>query len=140
MKRRACLASFLLLAGCGGAQSTPEGSVRAFLDALERGDEAGFEASFTGDTRALVEEFEALSEAAPGDQPFDIDEWCQMFCGGAVVGATLYGDSAMVDVRVDEIEERFPVKREGDAWRIDFTARLEPAVQLLKLTAPVETE
>lgn len=129
-------ALFLLIVACGGPQSTPDGAVRSFLDALEAGDEATFQGSFTQETRALVAEFETLSAAAEGEQPFDLSEWCQMYCGGVVVGSTLLGDSATVDVRVDAIEERFPLKREGDAWRIDFAARLEPAVQLLKLTAP----
>jgi hypothetical protein len=133
----ACLALFLLSAACGGPQSSPEGTVSNFLDALESEDTVAFEASFTTETVTLVEEIERLSGVADDTgRPFDIREWCQMFCGGAVVGSTLLGDSATVDVRVEGIEERFPLRREGDRWKIDFTTRLEPAVQLLKLAVP----
>lgn len=134
------LALFLLAAACGGPQSSPEGTVRGFLDALESKDTIAFEASFTPETMTLVDEIERLSGVADDTgRPFDIGEWCQMFCGGAVVGSTLLGDSATVDVRVEGIEERFPLRREGERWKIDFTTRLEPAVQLLKLAVPGET-
>ncbi len=111
--------------------------MRNFLDALESEDTVAFEASFTSETMTLVDEIERLSGVADNTgRPFDIREWCQMFCGGAVVGSTLLGDSATVDVRVEGIEESFPLRREGDRWKIDFTTRLEPAVQLLKLAVP----
>lgn len=140
-------ALFLLgaLAACGGPRSTPEGAVQSFLDALEEEDTVRFEASFTDETRALVAEIESLSMTTQGAEgAFTIEEWCQAFCGGTVEGSTLHGDSATVRVRVAQTVEEIPVVRRGDEWRLDFTTRLDEAVQILRLAVsgvapPVET-
>ena len=50
------LGLFLLGACQGGPRSSPEGSVRSFLDALAAQDRAEVEASFTAETRQLVAE------------------------------------------------------------------------------------
>lgn len=131
-------ALFLLAAfpACGGPGSTPEGAVQSFLDALEERDTARFEASFTDGTRELVAEIESLSASTQGAQgAFTIEEWCRAFCGGTVEGSTLYGDSATVRVRVAETAEEIPVVRRGEDWRLDFTSRLDEAIQLLRLAA-----
>ena len=129
-------ALFLLgaFAACGGPRSTPEGAVQSFLDALEEEDTVRFEASFTDETRALVAEIESLSMTTQGTEgAFTIEEWCRAFCGGTVEGSTLHGDSATVRVRVTETVEEIPVVRRGDGWRLDFTTRLDEAVQILRL-------
>ncbi len=133
-------ALFLLaaLVACSGPQSTPEGAVQSFLDALAERDTARFEASFTDENRALVAEIESLSGALQGAEgALTIEEWCRAFCGGTVEGSTLYGDSAMVQVRVRETVEEIPVVRHEDGWRIDFTSRLDEAVSSLRLAATV---
>jgi len=140
-------ALFLLavVAGCGGSSSSPEGAVQGFLDALAERDTARFEASFTTDTRDLVAEIESLSSVAQGVQgAIGLEEWCKAFCGGTVEGSTLHGDSATVRVRADGNVEEIPVVRVEDGWRIDFTSRLDEAVQILRLAVsgvahPVET-
>lgn len=140
-------ALFLLtaLVACGGRRSSPEGAVQEFLDALAERDTAGFEASFTADTRDLVAEIESLSASAQGAQgAVGLEDWCRAFCGGTVEGSTLHGDSATVQVRVGENVEEIPVVRVEDGWRIDFTSRLDEAVQILRLAVsgvapPAET-
>ena len=132
----ASAALFLLaiLAACGGSSSSPEGAVQGFLDALAERDTARFEASFTDETRDLVAEIESLSASAQGAQgAVGLEDWCRAFCGGTVEGSTLHGDSATVRVRVGENVEEIPVVRVGDGWRIDFTSRLDEAVQILRL-------
>ena len=49
LRRPASAALFLLaiVAACGGSNSSPEGAVQGFLDALAERDTARFEASFT---------------------------------------------------------------------------------------------
>ncbi|HKY59640.1 MAG TPA: hypothetical protein VJP59_01395 [Gemmatimonadota bacterium] len=134
-----------VLAGCGGPSSSPEGAVQGFLDALAERDTARFEASFTAGTRELVAEIESLSSVAQGVQgAIGLEEWCKAFCGGTVEGSTLHGDSATVRVRVDGNVEEIPVVRVEDGWRIDFTSRLDEAVQILRLAVsgvapPAET-
>lgn len=130
--------ALFLLAACGSPQSTPEGSVRSFLDALAESDSAAFADAFTDETRALVTEIETLSAEAqgPNGQALTIEEWCQAFCGGEVVGATLHGDSATVEVRIEETVEAIPLRRVGDRWRIDLASKLTPAVQMLRLAVP----
>ncbi|CAN5186951.1 hypothetical protein BH18GEM1_BH18GEM1_19940 [soil metagenome] len=130
------LALFLLTA-CGGAQSTPEGSVTSFLDALESRDTAAFQESFTDSTRALVEEIERLSRQVAGGsgEALTLEEWCRAFCGGTVEETTLAGESATVEVRLGEVQEEIPLVRMGDRWKIDLSARLMPAVQMLRLAA-----
>lgn len=130
--------AFFLLAACGSPQSTPEGSVRSFLDALAASDSAAFAAAFTDETRSLVTEIETLTREAQGPtgQALTIEEWCQAFCGGEVVGSTLHGDSATVQVRVGEAVDEVPLTREGDRWRIDLADKLTPAVQMLRLAVP----
>ncbi len=134
--RTPAAALFLLavLAGCGGPGSSPEGAVQGFLDALAERDTAGFEASFTADTRDLVAEIESLSSVAQGAEgALGLEEWCRAFCGGTVEGSTLHGDSATVEVRAGENVEEIPVVRAEGGWRIDFTSRLDEAVQMLRL-------
>lgn len=129
-------ALFLLavLAGCGGSSSSPEGAVQGFLDALAERDTAGFEASFTAETRDLVAEIESLSSVAQGAEgALGLEDWCRAFCGGTVEGSTLHGESATVRVRVGENVEEIPVVRVEGGWRIDFTSRLDEAVQILRL-------
>lgn len=134
------LAAAFLLAACAGAQSSPEGAVRSFLDALEAGDPAAFRASLTPRTAELVDEIEVLSEEIQGDsgQPVNLEEWCRAFCGATVVGSQLDGDTALVTIEIGAGEEEIPVTRLEDGWRVDLSARLEPAVQLLRLTLPAE--
>jgi hypothetical protein len=130
--------ALFLLAGCqGGPRSSPEGSVRNFLDALQARDTAETAASFTEETRQLVAELESLSERAElgSDQPaITIEDWCRAFCGGNVEGSTLRGDSATVIVMVEGDPNEIPLVREEDGWKIDLAERLRPAVQMLRLT------
>ncbi len=130
--------ALFLLAACGGERSTPEGTVRVFLDALQQKDTAAFRASFTDSTRALIGDLETLTaqaEAASGQPAITLDDWCTAFCGGSVEGSTLEGDSARVDVRVGEDVNQIPVVRVDREWRIDLSERLAPAVQMLRMTA-----
>jgi hypothetical protein len=130
------LALFLLGACQGGPQSSPEGSVRSFLDALEAQDSATVAESFTAETRALVAEVESLSRRAEprsGQPAITIEDWCRAFCGGNVEGSTLHGDSATVVVIVEGDANEVPLVREEDGWRIDLADRLTPAVQMLRL-------
>jgi len=132
--RAAALFLLAALIGCGGSSSSPEGAVQGFLDALAEQDTARFEASFTADTRDLVAEIESLSSVAQGVQgAVGLEDWCRAFCGGTVEGSTLHGDSATVRVRADGNVEEIPVVRVGDGWRVDFTSRLDEAVQMLRL-------
>ena len=130
--------ALFLLSGCqGGPRSSPEGSVRNFLDALEARDTAETAASYTEETRQLVAELESLSEQAePGSgQPaITIEDWCRAFCGGNVESSTLRGDSATVVVMVEGDANEIPLVREEDGWKIDLAERLRPAVQMLRLT------
>ena len=131
------VALFLLSACQGGPRSSPEGSVRIFLDALETRDSAEIGASFTADTRQLVAEIEALSrqaEARSGQPAITMEDWCRAFCGGTVESSTLHGDSATVIVSVEGDPNEIPLIREEDGWRIDLAERLRPAVQMLRLT------
>lgn len=133
----ALLALFLLAACQGGPRSSPEGSVRSFLDALEVQDGEEVAASFTAETRALVAEVESLSrraEPASGQPAITIEDWCRAFCGGNVEGSTLHGDSATVIVTVEGDPNEIPLVREEDGWKIDLADRLMPAVQMLRLT------
>ena len=135
MRRVGISLALFLLAGCGGAQSSPEGTVRSFLDALESRDTAAFQSSFTDSTRQLVREIEQLSREAGSDpgEALTIEEWCRAFCNGVVEGTTLEGDQAAVRVRIGDTVEEMPLSRIGDRWKIDLTERLEPAVQMLRL-------
>jgi hypothetical protein len=130
--------ALFLLSGCqGGPRSSPEGSVRNFLDALQARDTAETAASYTEETRQLVAELERLSERAePGSgQPaITIEDWCRAFCGGNVESSTLRGDSATVVVMVEGDANEIPLVREEDGWKIDLAERLRPAVQMLRLT------
>ena len=131
------LALFLLSACQGGPRSSPEGSVRSFLDALAARDSAEVSESFTAETRELVAELESLSrqaEARSGQPAITIDDWCRAFCGGNVESSTLHGDSATVVVTVEGDANEIPLIREDDGWRIDLAERLRPAVQMLRLT------
>ena len=131
------LALFLLGACQSGPRSSPEGSVRSFLDALEAQDGAAVAASFTAETRSLVAEVESLSrsaEPASGQPAITIQDWCRAFCGGNVEGSTLHGDSATVIVTVEGDPNEIPLLREEDGWKIDLAERLRPAVQMLRLT------
>ncbi len=131
------LALFLLGACQSGPRSSPEGSVRSFLDALEAQDGAEVAASFTTETRSLVAEVESLSrraEPASGQPAITIQDWCRAFCGGNVEGSTLSGDSATVIVTVEGDPNEIPLVREEDGWKIDLADRLRPAVQMLRLT------
>ena len=133
----AALALFLLGACQSGPRSSPEGSVRSFLDALAAQDRAEVEASFTAETRSLVAEVESLSrraEPASGQPAITIQDWCRAFCGGNVEGSTLHGDSATVIVTVEGDPNEIPLVREEDGWKIDLAERLRPAVQMLRLT------
>lgn len=133
--RGAALALFLLTA-CGGARSSPEGTVRSFLDALEARDTVRFRESFTPGTRQVVAELESLSQqlgATTGQPAITIEDWCQAFCGGTVEGSTLHGDSATVRIRVGGSVEEIPVVRTGNEWRIDLEARYAPAIEMLRL-------
>ena len=130
------LALFLLAACQGGPRSSPEGSVRSFLDALSERDSAGVSASFTAETRRLVAEVESLSRRAEprsGHPAITIEDWCRAFCGGNVEGSTLHGDSATVVVSVAGDPNEIPLVREEDGWKIDLADRLAPAVQMLRL-------
>ncbi|HJR53102.1 MAG TPA: hypothetical protein VJ982_05255, partial [Gemmatimonadota bacterium] len=121
----------------GGPRSSPEGSVRSFLDALAADDREGVAASFTAETRGLVAEVESLSRAAEpasGQPAITIQDWCRAFCGGNVEGSTLHGDSAIVIVTVEGDPNEIPLVREEDGWKIDLADRLRPAVQMLRLT------
>jgi hypothetical protein len=131
------LAPFLLAACQGGPRSSPEGSVRNFLDALQARDSAETAASFTAETRQLVAEVESLSrvaETGSGQPAITIEDWCRAFCGGNVEGSTLHGDSAIVVVTVEGDPNEIPLVREEDGWKIDLAERLRPAVQMLRLT------
>jgi hypothetical protein len=133
----AALALFLLGACQSGPRSSPEGSVRSFLDALAANDEAEVAASFTAETRSLVAEVESLSrraEPASGQPAITIEDWCRAFCGGNVEGSTLHGDSATVIVSVEGDPNEISLVREEDGWKIDLAERLRPAVQMLRLT------
>lgn len=132
-------ALFLLGSGCTGAGSSPEGTVRSFLEALEARDEAAFEMVLTERTRGLVEELESLTleaEDRSGQPGITIEDWCAAFCGGVVERSTLHGDSATVDVRMGANEDdvaSIPLVRTEEGWRIELAGRLEPAIQMLKL-------
>ena len=130
--------ALFLLAGCqGGPRSSPEGSVRNFLDALQAQDTAETSASFTEETRQLVAELESLSgraESGSGQPAITIEDWCRAFCGGNVESSTLRGDSATVIVMVEGDPNGIPLVREEDGWKIDLAERLRPAVQMLRLT------
>ena len=130
------LALFLLAACQDGPRSSPEGSVRSFLDALEAGDSAALTESFSAGTQALVAEIEILSRRAEprsGQPAITIEDWCRAFCGGNVEGSTLHGDSATVVVTVEGDPNEIPLVRGEDGWRIDLADRLTPAVQMLRL-------
>ncbi|MGH7566695.1 MAG: hypothetical protein ACREK2_07680 [Gemmatimonadota bacterium] len=131
------LALFLLGACQGGPRSSPEGSVRSFLDALQARDSVEMAASLTAQTRQLVAEIESLSrraEAGSGQPAITIEDWCRAFCGGNVEGSTLRGDSATVVVTVEGDPNEIPLVREENGWKIDLAERLRPAVQMLRLT------
>ena len=133
----AALALFLLGACQSGPRSSPEGSVRSFLDALAAKDGEEVAASFTAETRSLVAEVESLSrraEPASGQPAITIEDWCRAFCGGNVEGSTLHGDSATVIVSVEGDPNEISLVREEDGWKIDLAERLRPAVQMLRLT------
>jgi len=135
---RRAAAMLVVVAACGGARSSPEGAVSAFLDALEARDTAEFQASFTPGTWSLVRELEGLTREiqATGGQPaITIEDWCRAFCGGAVEGSTLNGDEATVSVRIQGEVEDMQVVRAGDEWRIDLEERYAPAVEMLRLLA-----
>jgi hypothetical protein len=130
------MALFLLAACQGGPRSSPEGSVRSFLDAIEAGDSAAVAESFSAETQALVAEIEILSRRAEprsGQPAITIEDWCRAFCGGNVEGSTLHGDSATVVVTVEGDPNEFALVRGEDGWRIDLADRLTPAVQMLRL-------
>ena len=112
--------------------------MQAFLGAVDERDSVRFAESFTPGTREVVAEMEALSRAvgpASGHPAITIEDWCRAFCGGAVEGSTLHGDSATVRIRVDGSVEEMPVVRQDDAWRIDLEARYRPAVEMLRMIA-----
>ena len=135
--RRASLA-LVLLVGCGGARSSPEGAVSSFLEALDARDTAAFRESFTPGTWELVSRLEALSRdvgAATGQPAITIEDWCRAFCGGTVEGSTLHGDAATVQVRVGGTVEQIEVVRQDNEWRIDMEERYAPAVEMLRLIA-----
>ncbi len=130
--------SLSLLAACGGARSSPEGTVSTFLEALEARDSTEFQASFTQGTWSLVRELEGLTreiEATSGQPAITMDDWCRAFCTGSVEGSTLHGDRATVRVRVGAVVEEIPVVRAGDEWRIDLEERYAPAIEMLRLIA-----
>lgn len=133
---RGAVAGLVLIAACGGAYSSPEGTVRTWLDALEARDTAAVREAFTERTRGLMAEIEALSreaEIASGHPAITIEDWCTAFCGATVEGSTLHGDSATVRIRVDDDVNELPVLRQEDGWKIDLWGRLHPAVQMLRL-------
>jgi hypothetical protein len=128
--------ALILLFACGGERSSPEGSVRTFLDALEARDTARFRSSFTPETRQIVAQIEQLSGevgGASGQPAITIEEWCRAFCDGTVEGSTLHGDSATVRVRIGGVVEEIPVVRQDNEWRIDLAAKYAPAVEMLRL-------
>lgn len=136
MRATVALALFLLAACQGGPRSSPEGSVRSFLDALSERDTAAVSASFTAETRTLVAEVESLSRQAEprsGHPAITVEDWCRAFCGGTVESSTLHGDSATVVVSVEGDPNEIPLIREEDGWKIDLADRLAPAVQMLRL-------
>jgi hypothetical protein len=141
--RRAASLVILLTAGCGGPRSSPEGAVTSFLDALDARDTARFRSSFTPGTREIVADIERLSSevgVTTGQPAITIEEWCRAFCGGAVDGSTLDGDSATVQVRVGGVVEEFPLLRQDNEWRIDLAAKYAPAVEMLRLIEEEEAD
>lgn len=134
--RRGAALALLALVGCGGSYSSPEGTVRTWLDALEARDTTAAREAFTDRTQELVAEIEALSreaETGSGHPAITVDDWCTAFCGAVVESSTLHGDSATVQIRMDDDLNEIPVLRQEDGWKIDLWARLHPAVQMLRL-------
>lgn len=132
----AAVAALVWLVACGGSFSSPEGAVGTWLEALEASDSARVREAFTDRTWELVSEIHSLSrdaEDATGHPGITLTDWCQAFCGAAVEGSTLHGDSATVRIRIDDQVEEIPVVRQGGGWRIDFAGRLEPAMEMLRL-------
>ena len=130
-----------LLAACGSARSSPEGTVSTFLEALEARDSTEFQASFTQGTWSLVRELEDLTreiQPSSGHPAITMEDWCRAFCTGAVEGSTLHGDRATVRVRVAASVEEIPVVRAGDEWKIDLEERYAPAIEMLRLIAAEE--
>lgn len=129
--------ALLVAAGCGGEYASPEGTVRAWLDALEARDSARVAEAFTPRTRELVAEVEDLSrkaQPASGHPAITVEDWCHAFCGASVESSTVHGDSATVTVRIADDVNELPLLHQDDAWRIDLSQRLEPAVQMLRLS------
>ena len=130
--------ALFLLAACGGARSSPEGTVQTFLDALDERDSVRFVESFTPETRELVGEIEALTRVVgetSGQPAITMDDWCRAFCGATVEGSTLHGESATVRVGVAGTVEEILVVRQGNEWRIDLVERYRPAIEMLRLIA-----
>lgn len=133
--------ALFLLAACGGARSSPEGTVQTFLDALDERDSVRFVESFTPETRELVRELEGLTRTVAetsGQPAITMDDWCRAFCGGTVEGSTLHGESATVRVSLAGTSEEIPVVRQGNEWRIDLVERYRPAIDMLRLIAREE--
>lgn len=134
--RRGAALALLALLACGGSYSSPEGSVQTWLDALEARDSVAAREAFTDRTQEMVAEIEALSrqaEAGSGHPAISVEDWCTAFCGAVVEGSTLHGDSATVQLRMDDDVNEIPVLRQADGWKIDLWTRLHPAVQMLRL-------
>lgn len=132
-------AMLFLLAGCGGSYSSPEGTVRSWLDALETRDTSQVREAFTGRTRDLVDELERLSRragAGGAETAITVEDWCEAFCGATVEGSTLHGDSATVRIRIEDDVNEIPLVRREGGWRIELGSKLEPAVRMLRLTVP----
>jgi hypothetical protein len=130
--------ALVLLLGCGGARSSPEGAVTSFLEALDARDTTAFRESFTPGTWDLVRRLEALSREVgetSGQPAITIEDWCRAFCGGTVEGSTLHGDAATVQVRVGGTVEEIQVLRQENEWRIDLEERYAPAIEMLRLIA-----
>lgn len=133
---RTAAAAILLAVACAGPYASPEGTVRSWLDALEASDTEGVRAAFTDRTMELVDEIETLSrqaEPVSGHPAITVEDWCQAFCGATVESSTIHGDSATVAIRIVDDVNEIPLVRQEDAWKIDLSEHLEPAVQMLRL-------
>lgn len=112
------------LAGCGGGdgatkadQTTPEGAVTMFIEAMKDGDAAKLCQVMDPDIVKLAEISGQKCEEAMKDMTKDAGK---EFENVKVGTANVDGDTATVKVSVKDEEESIPTKRVDDKWYVSF--------------------
>ena len=109
---------FLLMAGCGGG-ATPKGAVDGFMAAAQEGDMVKMKSSCTGamlEFWALLEEMKKME--FPGADMMDIAAELKDVEKITTVEKEVAGDTAKVDVTVDEATTTYIVIKTGGNWLI----------------------